>query len=42
MGDYFGEGYPDSEAFLDVALIDDPVVLVDEFLDGDEVLLELD
>ena len=42
VGDYFGKGNPDSESFIDVALIDDPVVLVDGFLDGGEVLLELD
>jgi hypothetical protein len=42
VGDYFGEGSPDFEAFLNVALIDDPLVLVDELLDGGEVLLELD
>ena len=42
MGEIFGEGSPVVEAGPDVALVDGSVVLVDELLDGGEVLLELD
>ena len=42
MGDIFGEGYPVVDARHDVALVDGSIVLVDELLDGGEVLLELD
>ena len=42
VGDCFGEGSPVFEAFLDVTLINAPVVLVDKLLNGGEVLLELD
>ena len=38
MGDIFGEGSPVVEARYDVALVDVSIVLVDELLDGGEVL----
>ena len=42
MGDIFGEGSPVVEAGHDVALVDGSIFLVDELLDGGDVLLELD